>query len=349
MKSKQISLLGDPHNGGRRTFRQGNSIFKYRPLYGEYLLLSQESFFRKSLEKTFKSPLALPSVFVQKPDYNFTLEPQKMDYVEVYLDEEQINSIDCLKIGQIMAILTWLGAIDLNQDNLLLGKNQNHLVLAPIDLEMLFSSETQFLNENVFFPHRLHKDKNANAWNKIARNMKHPNQEYLINLCRGYQEAFEKLYSESQAFMMAIKKDFESIEDIIIRVTKRDSNDYLNETKIFESYEREQLKRGDIPIFYTRLADPTIYYWDQNCSLEKIPQKKWCTESADWIKNNCHWHNNPEKLFIFFIHGFIENLPLKPRNFSLRINPNLELTVKNSLLLIYWNNRLFKRTLQNDD
>lgn len=260
-----MSRLGDAHNFGRSVLRDGDWMIKPRPLFWEWLFLNQNSPLRKKIDhRAIQTNFISP--FSWFPQLHFAFDDRaelKSSGKVEYFFQQSINDLEPVELakgfGACIANCLFWGITDVHSENIAFGicpKTSNHVIF-PLDIETVF-------------------------YHYVA-----PSQAYLLKSKKNETQTIgAKSILEIELSMPVIIKSFLNVINFYslnldftkqvfqempiktypIRCILKHTRDYdaaltdLNFNQTFFKEELIQLRRGDIPYFYTYLDSGVVFY-----------------------------------------------------------------------------------------
>lgn len=268
---------GDTHNFGNSVVFKNNYFTKPRCLVWEYLFLSKRSGFRKVLSSIL-GDVPFPDLDI---NVNWNSKEKSGQVQELIL--QPLNSYDDYveEIATGMAISHFFGISDLHLSNFKIGiESDGRFIFCPIDIESLFLSSI-FLSSRCILP-TLGKDYYGAKvfFGKIGIN-----ETSIAAISKKYDETISKLMSNKIIFHNYFSNNI--FDSAPIRVIPRDTNLYFKALKNnnftgFCEAEIVQLKRGDIPYFFTLFNSSEIFYYsDAYFNSQRVSQLE-----IEMMKNN---------------------------------------------------------------
>ncbi len=284
-----IDLDSDKHNFSKSVHKLNSGyIAKPRSVFLEEKIYSENSTFRLFLE--LHSPIGLdclPRLVFRKANYGPGTDESIYEYIDVNPVNRLISNSEAEQIGAVLALMALLGVKDLHKSNIIFGISQGKIVFAPIDLEIFFhfTTEVKLVDLCVADAHHL----------ECCSGLGH-----LISYLKEFSDydIFSKIIFGFYAFLNAFKDKEKDLEIALFNSTKKSlvvsrivlapTIFYYNtlkspSTNSFNSLldsEIIQLKRGDIPYYFSFLSKPKIvYYWANKDESKKAETKYFETSS----------------------------------------------------------------------
>lgn len=250
-------ILGEKHNLGKAVQdRLDGFIEKPRSMYLEKLFLDKNSSFRKKISNFAKQDFVLNpmSAFADLEFKNSTdgvVEKLILNKIE-FIDDEYAQMI-----GGVLATAAWFGLTDLHFQNIMCGF-KDKFIFTPIDIECAFE-DLELLSQT-----QLVVSQNSTKSQIGCADL----LEYPVNvvaLCSGFVDAlkfYSKHHLEIDNFLMNDTK----ILAEPLRVILKPTHEYVaalnrgNDPSQFYKEEQVQLKRGDVPYFFSFLNQDHLYY-----------------------------------------------------------------------------------------
>lgn len=297
-------LEADSHNFGVKTHLVGNTVFKGRNIFSEWLFLSNDSPVRKIL-KDYKiaAEEILISLDFGNVDNDISLKYRKVSFAKIEERKSKLTNNEIKSIGSLIALAQWFGLGDLHIDNIIFGADENgRLVCCPIDIECLF--ELHILPTQSLLIPSITNDKDNCGLSEILSHMEiFLDEKSPLYILEGYIETFEVLEKVNQEIYGSISRLWE-LPNVISRVVFRDTKDYKhalesNEIDSFYRDEKFQLLNGDIPYFFKFLGDSKVYFWKNNLNYTESSIKLGQFEKLEGLLPNItkDFYFNREKLF----------------------------------------------------
>ncbi|APJ03376.1 hypothetical protein AXG55_05425 [Silvanigrella aquatica] len=287
--------LGDRHNG-QKCVKKINKRYIYKPrcIYWEKLFLEKNSFFLNELKDFQKNKechlnkdwlTVLPSLEFHEVGEKYLsgyVKYQNCDYISApILGESYWESF-----GAVIGLLSLFGVYDLHNENILMGRDSNNkIIFGPIDIECLFEnftlvSQTHLLPSKILLEHKSGLYKLKMVFNLSSE------MNFIAPLLFGYIEFLNCFLNFKEFFI----KKYPQIFNYPIRVILHSTECYktkLNQfNDFFNSEERDQISKGDIPYFFKYLGSKKLYY--MNNSSKNITSSK----SLNIVSNKlCDNHN----------------------------------------------------------
>lgn len=282
--------LSDSHNFGRRVLLHSHgSIEKPRTIFWEYMFLGNSAF-RQAVDHFFRKN-QISSPFRIFPYLSFQLKGDSGIVEKLTLDPvDGLNVEEAHSIGSAIALLSWFGIIDLNSENLMIGRRLKKLLLAPIDIEAV-GVDIEMLDQMSLIPSSRVPD-NKCGIRPLVSFLRRDFDTLCAPLCHGFIECLSLCISNEQTLDQEFVRDV-SIENPRIRVIFRKTGSYLNyingvpKPREFEippfASEIEQMSRGDIPYYFKYGRSDTIFHFespghyvesDMNTYPNKIPYRQ---------------------------------------------------------------------------
>ncbi|MBD64335.1 MAG: hypothetical protein CME62_03960 [Halobacteriovoraceae bacterium] len=340
-------LLGDPHNFGKKTYEEEGLIYKFRPLYGEYLLFARDSRFRKHLDHLFED-LPFPLIDCSRPNLTYSTCIQLMEKISVKSLPAKLSLSQIKSLGRALGVIQWLGVADLSDENIICGLSQNdQFIFAPIDLELIFSNVNTLISYSVLFPKHEHKLERIFGLRSLQQQLLQLDEKEVTELLESQMTTLQKLNDQHVKLCQFIEADIGPLQNIVIRVIMRDTFDYSNKIDIDKWHPEElvQYNRGDIPIFYKKLGANEVFYLGENDEVIYVKDKGFYENLQLSIIENSKWIPNYDVVTIFFIESLLPLIFPSSKDLKLELNGNIFILVKRGILFCYLNNKLFKRKL----
>lgn len=279
------SNFGDTHNFGRAVRKiDRHTIFKPRPIFWEWLVLSNQSPFRKCLENLLDQSPVLEKNFL--PELKFgpgslhrfgaqELVTASISPIKKLSAKEQYSL--CLITGQLLAISCWLGIEDLHIENLALGRSGPNLKFGPVDVEIIFSKIFS-PTDTLLIPSPTKNNMKDCGIRRILPLLGQPLKgEFVLACLQGYVNLLT-LIQKNQKLLLKSLRAAGSFHKTPIRYVVRPTAEYaacLTGKKFYNS-QREllidevlQMDRSEIPYFFRTLDAPRDFYYYANPSLTK--------------------------------------------------------------------------------
>lgn len=251
--------LGDTHNFGQFVRQEGSWIVKPRPIFWEELFLGENSILRDFLRsKTKLDPFKwYPSLkFKYCKSFAMPYSGKVEKYhlaTELGVDQRELSSA----IGALLGNCLFWGISDLHVGNVAMGLSRDRNInVFPLDVESLFF-DIKLLSHSYLLKSVINK-------HQIVGVNRFLDKEILIevllksfiNLIEYYHDNFELILK----FLRSI-----DLNGIPIRCILKNTSTYYRNIKsldnsLFFNEEIDQIKRGDIPYFYTYIDSGEIFY-----------------------------------------------------------------------------------------
>ena len=257
-------ILGDRHNFGRSTYRtvvNGKTlIHKPRPVFWEWLFFGIDSPLKEALDQDLETLLA--GIFKLDVSDPFSLHLGQVKEIE--RSNSIIDNVTFEKYAALTAYCTFWGISDLHESNLLKTDD----LFLPVDIECVFMPIV-LPNETGLLPH-----KNIPEDKCLFRKFEFLSQNTGVsqNFISRFAKTFLDLSQKNSAFSIALLKFADFIAECPVRILLRPTSLYAaaleaeNLTAIsdFLPEEVEQLIRGDIPYFFTKLSDQSVFFYSSD-------------------------------------------------------------------------------------
>lgn len=174
-------------------------------------------------------------------------------------------------MGKIIGFLHWMGVDDLHVHNMRFFKWKGEIVLFPIDIETMFNqhplvSQCHLLPQARF----LREGYGLQPLSLIIKN-----EDELEQLIKGYLETVDSLNDNHQNVRLKLSSAG-NIKTAKFRIIVTPTSKYAEALEggeggqYFFKSEVEQLKRGDIPYFFTDFYHDKLYVYDKQMQPEAI-------------------------------------------------------------------------------
>lgn len=257
---------GDRHNFGQTVSVAGGYFHKPRTVLWEYVLLGEDSAFRRCLDTWLRRDLGA-SPFDVMPALTFVLDASGHGAVSDFEPREakvaEVKPVEAHRVGMLIALLAWLGVDDLHCENVVIGRCEGgHLAVCPVDVESLLQA-TRLPSQTLLIPStHIHRESCGIAAlvSPLAAD-----SDAVAALCCGYIETLEWIERNAQLVSETLIS-IPNIADAPIRLILRPTSTYVRylETGCIPEGEPElascelaQLERGDVPYFF-RLPDEAL-------------------------------------------------------------------------------------------
>lgn len=198
-----------------------------------------------------------------------------------------VNEDDFGQFGRILAYAFIFGIQDLHKDNICMTANG----LQVVDVEQVFS-ELILPNQTLMLA-LSHLTRASAALHLIgAELLGDLNRDQAGSFLSGFVEQCAVLYQHRDALFSIVEEARAKFIDLPIRVFFRKTKDYVDcmagMISIVDQMPEEsaQMKRGDVPFFFSRLADNSVRYyvdpdWTEevvNCPREMVQYVDYCRQ-----------------------------------------------------------------------
>ncbi len=265
-----MKKLGDRHNFGLSVCEENGLIIKPRTLLWEFLFLSESSSIRNYLDTQFLknydfSPFATAPILKFYLDLNYNGAVEKLSLHKLSTDYK-MSELDFKNIGSVIAIAFWFGIGDLHRENLACGiDNTSKLTFFPIDIECILNQFTH-INQTLLVPSENISPQDCGLSTILSRLIEAQEKHRLL-LLNSFLQSINFL-NTLHADIFRILLNEKDILNQPIRVIPKDTKKYKSSIESsdfadFYNSEVEQLKRKDIPYFFRKSQNKTIYYLKQ--------------------------------------------------------------------------------------
>ena len=347
-------MFGDKHNFNKYVETKGGYVFKPRPVFGEYSLYSSESIFRQKLLALAQGVgidlSNLPEVEFKSPNIDkVSLEVNKIFQIKYEALDSGLSRENLESIGATISILTWLGVVDLHDDNILFGRSdRGDFIFAPVDLECIFFGD-DFLGRDLLPSHSFNcgceteycmKFGLSSVFKHILRynDKKELSRKIIPSILKGFESFSKVLFAKKDELKADLFRGVR-VESLISRVILLNTGKYMrylegNEIEeVLLEEERVQLRRGDIPYFFKFYNDDRVYYWSSKNKYKDIKNHSvlGSRTKQDYTKL---WHENLEKNFENMFVLLIIFLDMYPdKNYKVQLEDSLVLYKARGLIL----------------
>lgn len=208
--------------------------------------------------------------------YEENLQEKESWYVE-YLPSEHLDEhslINWKKQGEVIALMQWLGFDDLHHENLHWAATNQGYYLFPLDIESM-GKRYLLLSQMNLLPQREAdlQDYGLRPLRKYLRR-----EENFFSLINAYGDTIEFLNAHA-AKIHAFLAGEEALALGVHRILLRPTQEYgeILKKQTLETYkpslypcEYQQLKRGDIPYFFTDKEKQKIYEYDEKMNPREV-------------------------------------------------------------------------------
>ncbi len=358
MKKRGMNALGDLHNFGRSVEKTRSGwIQKPRSTFWEELFYSEKSEFRPFLEAVLgEEPVirCLPKIRYQKPsrqpDYRL------VEAVKVRAFDPDDHGLEYIleAWGGLLALASWFGMGDLHANNVFFGKcsKSGRLILMPVDIEVIFSRYAHPIQAGLLPAQKHHVP--LFGFRKISGILERMTAKESLGIVFGYLRTLEKLGKQGKeisAKLLSIK----GIKNAPIRIIPRNTGAYRDMLKFPEMREElkahpsevEQLARGDIPYFFTKISDQRIHY-HVSPDLRKtasIGKKDLGLDNQSAFKNPSTLLNDADRFATLMEYGsiFLINFFLRHEFTGRLVYRNLKIDITRNSIGMNWKNSINTR------
>lgn len=264
-------LQGDRHNGKFVHELPDGYFFKPRPIFWEWLFLSNETPLSPLFTKIARNsslpatPLCIiPRLSFQDIGDNFLFGKVEKAKAEP-LTKQHLSLPDAERLGAFIACMTSFGITDLIASNILVGEQQGSAVIYPFDIESVLNN-TRFIWQTGLIDSTLSVKSGLSpllpALNSTI------DATILSALLTSYISWTEVLKEHSEDIYETIANiSAPTTPSLTSRVIPRNSAQYLTPQTAsppLSSSEIEQLTRNDIPYFFRHIDSNEILYLTHN-------------------------------------------------------------------------------------
>ncbi len=332
-----MSFDSDPHNFNRQCVLEKDHILKPRSIDAECALYSDSSF-RSYIDQI--APLCtLPRLQFEIKKQGPGIDYNRMEMIKVEAFTGPMRDEEAEAIGATVALMNFLGVVDLHENNFIFGTKDGNVVFAPVDLECIF--QRYQLGTCDFFPPKkeyLHRLSGVSLLCDYAAKF---DKLFPLKFLTGYQSFFNAHLPKASEIQQKFLGSLGSLP--ISRAVFRDTTDYYvarntGQREGFSPEEVLQLDRGDIPYFFMFYDDGASYFWETE---EKFVATSVPLNQFYGGKRRMLIQQVPEPKvadFIFFLSFFSEGLGAQE---ELRFK-GLALFKKQEQSVFFLNNRAYR-------
>lgn len=265
--------LGDTHNFGKYVYFSDGWVHKPRPIYWEWLFLNENSPLREFVKNNakelgFSNPFAyFPNLEIEFSNDTILEKSGKIEFFKKNLaplsGDEKVGE----SIGNALAVILFFGLADIHFENLAIGtdKGTGNFVVFPLDIEVVFQHLELLSNAYI-----VSSVGNINNFIGIRDLL---NEEINVaSVITSFLQAIQYFESSLEDLVDCLVK--EEIENIPIRRIIKPTFEYVNYLKdpvddsSFHIEELEQLRRGDVPYFFSYIGSNQMYYVSEDGKKE---------------------------------------------------------------------------------
>jgi antitoxin component of RelBE/YafQ-DinJ toxin-antitoxin module len=258
--SKYIYLLNDSHNFNKKVEFRGGFYLKPRTIFWEWLLLGKESPLR----------IKYPNLFFPFPELQFKIDNTfpysgKVQKFKKRRRPTNLSLDEFDSIGRSLALCLFFGLSDLHKNNVVLYKSKKIFYFFPIDIECIFYNYLLASQSSLLFHDNLKINESGLFFLKKIK----INHISLSRILFGFLNHMELLEKQKINIARLLKRIIKN-KKIPIRVVLRDTREYyaqlekMRNIQKFHPQEIEQIKRKDIPYFFSFPNQSKIYFYKNN-------------------------------------------------------------------------------------
>lgn len=232
----RLSEKGDPHNFGQRTERHGERFLKPREMFWEYFFLSKKSPLKKILPQPLADSVLALDISLEERTSKRIKKSRPKDFKEFWKTS-----------GKLCAWSSLFGMCDLHRGNVII--NEKGPII--IDLETTLLSTYEF-NTSGLIDTLSNEMKWATGYAEVFELSREPETKFDVNLVLdGFNEVFNWSLANQKRLFQLFKEYEQDISNADNRFILRNSREYEKQNNKFIPEEVLQLKRGDVPYFFT--------------------------------------------------------------------------------------------------
>ncbi|MCM2280913.1 MAG: hypothetical protein NDI61_03605 [Bdellovibrionaceae bacterium] len=265
--------VGDKHNFGRCTFKvsRGEDLLfvKPRPVFWEWLFFGVDSPLTNAFGRLpgLNSLLSTTMLEVSDPFKMSGSSVKEIETGSVY-NPDRLSSA----LGSQLAYATLFGITDLHRNNIITTPQQT---IVPIDVECVLMP-LRLGNETGLLPHRVY-DTNQCLFLSLSSQAVSANS-FALRMLSEFVAIFDQMLENLETIRSALRPHQDVIDTCPIRVILRPTREYaqyLEKAVLpqigFVEEEMIQLRRGDIPYFFTTSVSQHIFYYLNSELSESAP------------------------------------------------------------------------------